>query len=203
MQEWFQLLQQHLVEQVGGGLQGLVQGLEAGGGESQLLGVARKAELRAHGFLDEVGEVLQVERGQVAGLVGEAHGAEGGFQVGHVVEAAGFGQETTVADAWSQRQVLILQEANDRSDGSQVAVLQTQHPLGVVAKGKRTSFNSLENPPQSRCRKQPQHQLQAHIGLRHIEAAPAQKPLDVSRGRIRGVELRERRREKQDAGRSR
>ena len=62
-------------------------------------------------------------------------------------------------------------------------------------------FNFIEYPPQPFRRKKPQHQQQSHVGLLHgVAAGAVQKPLDVGRGRIRRIELRERRREQQDAG---
>jgi hypothetical protein len=96
-----------------------------------VLGVAHEFEARVDRLAQHVGQVVQVQRGQVARAVLHAQRAEGpGHRVtavrvhvhGQRLEARAFGQEAAAADAVRQRGVTPLQEGHHRADGLAVAL---------------------------------------------------------------------------------
>ena len=117
-------LAQRAVHQVQRRGQRLGQRLEAGLAGRQLLGVAHELEARVDRVAQHVGDVVQVQRGQVARAVVRAQRTEGpGQRIAAIVvdigverhEARPLGQEAAAGDAVHQRRVAALQEGQRRA----------------------------------------------------------------------------------------
>ena len=119
-------------------VEGRAQAVEAGGARGERLAVARQLEARVDAVPHDVGEIVDVEAGQVLRAIDEPQRAEGPRQrlVGGIVrvacvagalvaqhgEARALGQEGAAGDAQREARVATLQEAHDRVDGREVAV---------------------------------------------------------------------------------
>jgi hypothetical protein len=186
------------------------QRLEGGLALRQLLGVAHELEARVDGVAQHVGQVVQVQRGQVARAVVQAQGAEG---PGHGVAAVGvdvdvqrrearaLGQEAAAADAVRQRGVTALQEGDGRLERLQVGVepfAERCDRRAAALAGQRVDGGLQRLQPGGRQQFQDQRQRQVLLRRRH--AARAQEAGEVGGRRIRRVQLRHRRDERQHTG---
>ena len=100
-----------------------MQGIEAGGAGGQPLAVARELEARIDADAPDIGEVIHVEAGEVAGLLGRAEGAEGGQQM--FIERARPPQPRTGARSGGLRE-----ERRGRRCESEAGVAALQKPHG-------------------------------------------------------------------------
>ena len=193
---------QHLVHQRGRGGQGLGQWFERGLAARQRFGVAHKLKAFVHRVAQHIGQVVQVQRGQVLGLVVQAQGAKSPAQrVAALLmnidiergEARPFGQEAAAHDAVRQRAVAPLQKGNGGANGGQIPVLLR----GKALHRRALLFGGHRIDPGGHCaqtfrREQAQHQRQRQVLLRRRNAARAQKPREVGGRGVRCVELRHR-----------
>jgi hypothetical protein len=178
---------QGAVQQVGRGGQGLGQRVEMGLGGGQLLGVAHELEARVHRLAHHVGQVVQVERGQVAGPVLQAQGAEGPGQrvlalFGGVavqgLEARAFGQEAAGVDAVGQRGVAPLQEGDHPGHGGAVGVELGQEVVDLRrALALRQGLRRRAQFVQAGGREQAQHQAQGQVFLLASRPRERRKPV--------------------------
>ena len=193
---------QGAVDQVGRRGQGLGHGVEAGLAGGQLLGIAHELEARVHRLAHHVGQVVQVQRGQVLGAVGQAQHAEGPgqrvavFLAADVVvqrgEARALGQQGAGVDAVRQHRVAPLQEADHRADGGAVGV-EVPEEVRHLPAGPGLLAGGVVQAVQALGREQVQHQAQRQVGLGRGHPARAQETGQVGGGRVRRVELRHRR----------
>ena len=198
-------LMQCAVDEVGRSTKRFCQRLETGLAERQCFGVADEFEAWIDGFAQDVGDVVKVERCQMAGAILHAEGAEcPGQRVAAVrididVErrkTRPLGQEAAASDPMGEAWVVALEKTDGAADSGQV-VLATflkrarQRPSLLL----RQCRDGSEELPQSDRRKQPQHQRQGEIVLPGIDVARAEKTREVGRRWVGNVELRHRRHE--------
>jgi len=201
-------LAQQFVDEGGRRRQRIGQRVEGGLAERQALGVAHELETRVDRLADHVGDVVQVQRGQVSGVVLRTERAEGPGERAAAVgvlegierrEARAFGQEGAAADAVRQRGVAALQKRQRRRDGggvTGVVGLEGLHPRRALGGGQRG--DARVHAGQAVARQQFQRQRQRQILLHRVDPARAQEAGQVGGRRIRGVELRHRRDDGQD-----
>ena len=180
---------------------------EAGLAGGQLFAVAHELEARVHRVAQHVGDVVQEQRGDMPRAVVRAQCAEGpGQGVGTVLadigvqrrEARPFGQEAAAGDAVHQRRIAPLQEGQRRFDAAQVVVETLLEGVDVRrARRHRQRGDGLAQCEQAFARQQLQHQRQRQVLLHRVHAARAQEAGEVRRGRVRRVQLRHRRDDRQ------
>ena len=104
--------------------QRLVQRIEGRRARGEPLAVARELEARVDAEAPDVGEVVDVQAGEVARLLGRAQRAEGRVDllVERLFEARPFGKEGAADDAKGQARIAALQEADRRLHGVRVAL---------------------------------------------------------------------------------
>jgi hypothetical protein len=200
------------VHQVGRGRERLCERLEGGLARGELLGIADELEPVVHGVAHDVGDVVQVERRQVARAVREAERPERpgervpSFLAGGVglerVEAPSLGKELAGGDAVRERCVAPLQERDRRIDGRRVTWVlgeKMSHPGGALR--CRLRLGRAAQRRHTFAREKPQHQSEREVLLARIDAARAQKAGQIGDRRVRGVELRHRRDEAEHARR--
>ena len=119
------------VDQVGGLGQGFGQRVKAGLAGGQALGVAHEFKAFVHGIAQHIGQVVQIQRGQVPGAVGLAQSAKSpANRVARAIVVIGvecrkawaFGQKAPACNAVTQRAVAALQKRDDRVDADGVIV---------------------------------------------------------------------------------
>ncbi len=122
---------QGLIDQIQGRGQSLRERIEGRLALRQRLGVAHELEARVDAVAQHVGQIVQVQRGQVARLVLHAQRAKSpGQRVTafcidiHIerLEARSLGQEGAAANAVRQRRVAPLQISDDRCDRRCIAL---------------------------------------------------------------------------------
>ncbi|MNY19568.1 hypothetical protein D3C86_1530080 [compost metagenome] len=195
-------LAQRLVHQVQRRRQRLRQGIEGGLAAGQRFGIAHELETRIDGVPQHIGQIIQIQGGQVLGAVMQAQRAERPPQgiapvLVHVhvqrAETGSFGQEIAAHDTVGQGRIAALQEGDRRVDRGQVARL---HGHECLDRGRvffqRQRGHPFRHRPQAVGGQQPQHQRQRQILLERGDAARPQKAGQVGGGRIRGVQLRHR-----------
>ena len=91
MNFFFQQFYQQGGNQCIGYLQRLVERLKVGGRTAQPFSVSTEPKVRVHSFLNQIAQVFEVEGGQVARFVLNAHRAEGPIQFVQLGEAMRFG----------------------------------------------------------------------------------------------------------------
>ncbi|MDT4848613.1 hypothetical protein FQZ97_827070 [compost metagenome] len=197
---------QDLVDQREGRGEGGGHGREGGLAAGQRFCVAHKGKALVDRVAQHVGQVVEVERGDVARLVLHAQSAERpGQRVAaffaqrrvHVHlqrgEARAFGQQLARGDAVRQRRVPALQEGDHQADGGAVArelVEEGVHAGRALRFGLRQRVTAHGFEPGRR--KQLEHQCQRQVGLHRIDPARAQEAGDVRGGGVGRVDLRHR-----------
>src|SRR5688572_13967463 len=98
--------------------------IERGRARRQALAITRQLEARVDADLPHVREIVDVEAGEVARLLGGAERAEGGGDlfVVSLCEARAFRQIGAADDAECQARIAPLQEADGRLDRGGVAL---------------------------------------------------------------------------------
>ena len=188
------------------------QGVEVGLAGGQSFGVADELKARVHRVADHVGQVVEVQRGQMACAVLQAHGAEGPAQRVAALaleggvriilidrgESRAFGQEGTGVDAVCQGGVSALQERDRGLDRGTVAgerFKEVGHAGRVFDAAVQGRLTQLVQP---RPRQHTQHQLQRQIVLFGLNTPRSQEARDIGGAGVGRVELRHRRDEAQD-----
>ncbi|MNV04116.1 hypothetical protein D3C71_944040 [compost metagenome] len=196
-----ELLQQR-VHQRGRRSECLGQRVKRGLAARQRFGIAHKLKALVHRVAQHIGQVVQVQRGQVLGLVVQAQGAKGPAQrVAALVvyihiqrgEAWALGQVVAACNAVRQRAVAALQEGNGGADGGEVAVLlrrKTLHGGALLFGGKRIHLGGHRAQPFGR--EQAQHQCQCQVFLERRHPPRAQKAREVGGGGVWRIQLRHR-----------
>ena len=195
---------QRAVDEVGRGGQRIGERVEGRLALRERFGIAHELEARVDRVAQHVGDVVQVQRGEVPRAVVQAERAEGpGERVaavfGHVdvkrFEARALGQKGAAADAVRGGRVAALQERDRRRDRREVAVeLRVEAPsrCGVRLRcGQRV--DAFAHRAQAGRREQFEHQRQREVFLRRMDVARAQEAGQVGGRRVGRVELRHRR----------
>ena len=201
---------QHLVHQIGLCRKGIGQRIESGLAAGQRLGIAHELEALVHGIAQHIGQIVEVKRGQMLGLVVQSQGPESPAQriaaflvLIHIErgKARAFGQKVAPHDAVGQRGVSPLQKSNRGRNRGQIALLLCDKGLhGRRVLPGRQAPDALGHGAQAIWREQLQHQGQGQVFLRGGDAARAQKAGQIGRGGVGSVELRHRRNDGQHAG---
>ena len=173
--------------------------------------IAHELEARVDGIADDVREVIEIKGGDVLGAILQPQRTKGPVErvafvllaVDVVLErckARAFGQVMPRSDTMSQAGIATLQKSNGRRDCGAVGL----EVLGEEARGGRVLFaGQRAHLPVNRLhalhREQLERQGDGEIGLFRFEAARAQEPGEIRRRRIRRVELRHRRNDRQNA----
>lgn len=194
---------QHRVHQRGCSGQRLCQRIEGRLAARQRFAVAHEFKAPVDRIAHYIGQVVEVERGQVARAVVLAHGTESPGQrvcgLGVAIhiergEARALWQKTAPGDAVAERGVAPLQKSDDRGDGGSVAVKVRDKALHAgAALADRKFQRGRTDTRQAVRREQGQDQCQCQVFLYGIHVPPPQEPGDVRRGGVGGVELRHRR----------
>ena len=186
------------------------QRLEAGLAGGQTLAVAHELESRVDRVAQHVGQVVQVQRGQVASAVVHAqrpespgHGVAAVLVHEHIQrrEARPLGQEAAAGDAVRQRRVAPLQEGQHRGNGGVITAelpCKGLNPRGVQLRWLRLHAALHLNQPGRR--QQFENQRQRQVFLHRLHTARTQETRQVGGGRVRCVQLRHRRDDGQHAG---
>ncbi len=157
------------------------QRLEARLAAGQRFSVTHKFKPRVHRVAQYVGQVVQVERGQVLGAVLQAQGAKGpaqrvaAFLVHIDIErgkARPLGQKVAADNAVRQRRVAPLQEGDGGRNGGQITLMLPQkglHRRAVLPHRQR--LYHLQHLAQALGREQAQHQRQRQVFLHGRDAA--------------------------------
>ena len=201
---------QAFVHQVGRGSERFGQRIETGLAGRQLLGVAHELEPAVDSIAQHVGEVVEVERREMARAILQAERAERpGERVAAVVvdihveraEARTLGEPVPADDAVRERRVVSLQEA-DRGADRRVVTLELgeemRHGRGSSCFGQRLGTGAHLLEP--RRREQVEHKRERQVFLHRRDAARPQEAGQVGRRRVRRVELRHRRDDGQHSG---
>jgi len=161
-----------------------------------------------------IGQVVQVQRGQVTRPVLLTQGAKGPGQgvaafIVHVIriecgKARAFRQQAASSDAVAQRGIAPLQESDGGRDGAVVALEMVEEKIHAGA-ARRLGLcpGACLHLQQTVGREQRQHQLERQIVLHRVHPLATQKARQVGGGRVRRVELRHRWDEAQHAHRAR
>ncbi len=179
--------------------------VEAVGGAAEAFGVAAEAEVGVDAFDDEVGQVFEVEGGEVFGFVLMAHGSEGELQFGELGEAPRLGEEVFARDLPGEGRLLTLQEGDDGADGGEVFFAEGEDAGGIARHVPTLHLRPrhIEQLPQTMRRKQLKNHLNAEVHLPGWNALLVQESQQVSRGRIGRIELGEGRRYEEEVGHGR
>ena len=172
---------QQAIDQVRRRRQRLRQCVEAGLALRQALGVAHELEARIDRIAQHIGNVVEVQRGQVARAVLHAQRTEGpGHRVVAVVvdiglergKARPLGQEAARADAVRECGVAALQEGHRRADRRAVLVeVLDESARQRTALVRRQRGNVPVDRRQSIDRQQRQREPQRQIFLHRVHAA--------------------------------
>jgi hypothetical protein len=179
-------------------LQRLGEGIERRGRRRDVLAVAAQSPERIDGRRDEIGEVVQIETGQVASPVGGAERPERPAIVLARGQTRPLGQEPSGRDPRCQRRVAPLQKADHRIDRVQIGVGLEQDRLDRLGPCAGPRPDRLENAIQTRAREDGERGFDAEVRLLGVVPPRPKKAGEVRRGRIRRVELGQRRREEQN-----
>ncbi|MNL13670.1 hypothetical protein D3C87_1345830 [compost metagenome] len=200
---------QRVVNQRGRAGQGMGQRVERGLAARQRFGIAHEFKAIVHGVAQHVGQVVQVEGGQVLGAVLQPQRAEGPTQrvaavFVHVdvqrAETRAFGQEVAAHDAVGQRGIAPLQECDRWPDGGQVARLHRHERLdGGRVLVKRQRVDPIRHGAQALRRQQAQHQRKRQVFLHRVHVARTQETGQVGGGGVGRIQLRHRRDDGQHA----
>ena len=200
---------QRLIDQVEGGREGRGQRIEGRLALRQGFRVAHEFEARIHPLAQHVGDIVQIQGGEVAGAILHPQAAESPGQ-GVIairvdvdiegVEARSFGQKLPSGDTIGQAGVTPLQESDNRNNAGEIAFECFQEG-SKQRRAPRQRLDAGAHRLQPLRRKQAQHQPQGEIFLHRVQSARTQETGQVRRRWIRGVELRHRRDDRQDAHR--
>ncbi len=194
---------QALVHEVGCGGQRRGQGVETGLAGRQLLGVPHELEAAVDGVSKHVGQVVEVQGGEVARAVLQPQRAESpgqrvtaGIVDEHVerTEPSALGEPAPAHDAVRERRVTSLQEAQGGADRRAVALElgeKVRHLGRSFRLGQRrgTRAHQLE----ALRRKQVEHEGECQVLLHRRDAARAQEAREVGGRGVGRVELGHRR----------
>ena len=172
---------QRAVDQVQRGGECGGQRVEGGLALRQRFGVAHELETWVDRIAQHVGDVVEVQRGEVARTVLHAQGTEGpGERVATVVvdvdverlEARALGQESAATNAVAERWVIALKEGERRRDGRVVAVegaVKCGDACGAL--GRRQGIELGAHRQQAFGREQRKHQRQRQVFLHRSDTA--------------------------------
>ena len=186
------------VDQVVLSRQGLCHRVVAGLTAGQLLGVAHEGKSVIDRIAHHIGQVVEVQRGQMSGPVVLSQSAKGPSQGVPLVligvqrpKAWTLRQKATAGDAVTQRGVAPLQKAQGRLDRLHIARMVVQK---LIHRGAALGLLQLQGAGaqlgQPRHTEEFEHQFQGQIVLSGIDAARAQEAGEVGAGRVGGVQLR-------------
>jgi hypothetical protein len=188
--------------------QGFGQRVKAGLAGGQALGIAHELKTFVDRIAQHIGQIVQVQRGQVPGAVGLAQGAKGPTdRVARAIvlisverrKAGAFGQKAPACDAVAERAVSALQKRDHRVDADGVIVEVVEEEIHRTrALFDRQSQRHITQIGQPLFVQQGQYRGQGQVFLCRIETPCTQKTRQVGRGRVGRVELRHRRDEAQD-----
>ena len=200
---------QQVVHQRGRRGQRMGQRVKRGLAAGQRLGVAHKFKALVHRVAQHVGQVVQIQRAQVARFVLHAERAKGpGQRVAAAVVCVciergktwAFSQQAARGDAVGQGRVAALQVGHDGADGAAVGGELVQEGVHAgAALGLRQGVGVVAHSVQPGGREQLEHEGERQVFLHGVKTARAQKAGEVSGGRVGRVELRHRGDEAQHA----
>src|SRR3989441_91418 len=158
--------------------------------------------------MNQIGQVLQIERGEIPGPVRRAQCSEGAALLVRMGKPGALREETSLADPRRQRRILSLEKPDHGVNRIAIRLFQRQHLLGFARQVSWHGTDPVEHARQTVAGEQRKDHLNPDIGLNHHTrpprprrdgglargiAMPLEKAGQVRGGGIGRVELGQRR----------